>query len=289
MVLAVVQVEYLLVFMFSYKDWITQRNNDPIKITIQKEITDVLKFVNKYEGIGFYSDPNLNNNLAVCEGVPVINLVTIYSLDYMLFNDTPFTGWRKITPLSDESAYFSHDRLLKYNNRGKSVEIDYDCVFFLPTFITPDIANDINRFVDSQVEQGKRVILKVHPAKGIGLELVKTDSDRRILAYNLDTLDLVKKAEIVSSYNSSVCLIGMIEGKQVSSLTKFSLSPIVPTGDPSSVSMDDLKQFLYWYKNIFSIDIHQPTDKRVATRLEIAKACNFNTNAIMTEEVLIHG
>ena len=275
--------------MFSYDDWIHQRGNDPVKAGIKDQISKVISFSNSYRGIGFYSDPELGGKLAVCEGVPVINLVTVYPKEYMLFNEKPFDGWKDITPTVDELPYFSTDKLLKYSNKGDSVSIDYDCAFFLPTFITPTIAHSINRFVDEQVKQGKRVILKPHPAKAVGLELIKTNSDRIILAYNLDTLDLVRKAQIVSSYNSSVCLIGMMEAKQVSSLTKFSLSPIVPINDPSVVSMDDLNQFLYWYKNIFSIDIHQPTDERVATRLEIAKTCNFNTNAIMTEEVLTHG
>jgi hypothetical protein len=273
---------------FNYDDWISQRGNDPVKLSIKDDMSDVISFANKYDDIAFYSDPNLNNRLAVCEGIPVTNLVTVYPLDYMMFNDEPFAGWRDITPKRDESCYFTPDRLLKYNNSGNKVDFDYDGALFLPSYITKEVAQIINEFIDDCICNRKKVAIKPHPALGFGLELINTDSKYAVVYNDADTIDLVRNAVFVSSYNSSVCLIAMMMGKPVSSLARFSLSTIIPIFKPSRIDKDDLAKFLYWYKNVYSIDIHHPTDDRVALRVDVAKSCCFNTNKIMAQEVLLH-
>lgn len=247
---------------FNIEDWIDQRDHDPVKVKILDDISRVLSVLDISDDIRFQTEKS-DAKAVLAEGNPVINLVRIFNHDHYRYLHRPSTTWRLIENPVDERSYFKENGLLKYDNRGDPVTIDYDAVLFLPSYVLGEQVDVLRNVIDWCKQTKTRVLFRTHPAVNIGVDEVfdQLSNDYAILDKTSDTIELIENASLVISFMSSICIPAMIYGKPVATLYKCGFSDIVPRISIDNAFTvkrlpdDDVHQYLDWYKNVYCIDI----------------------------------
>lgn len=251
---------------FRITDWIDQRSADACKVEIADKIKPILDLIGNDQRVAFHSDLTSNAEIICEEGLPVVNLAKIFPRDYFKYRHKPMELWRTVETTKDEAEFYLSGGLLKYKDCETPINNHFDVSVFMPSYGNHIVNSKIRSIASWAVKNRVTVLFKRHPAKNIGIDhaFAGIASKYVTIAGDVSVKSVIDSSDFIIGVNSSVLLAAMIYGKPCASLANFEYSEIIPViSSPDEICgmkpicMDDVLKFLYWHKNVYSIDVNQ--------------------------------